>query len=140
MERAFDAGAVVGAEVADVVDDVLEVVAGGLFGAEAEFAVGEARFGQAAEVHDDFDEIAGAVELLEGGADASENWAARPGNTRGAMPRHDEQRLHRAADSVTVGLRIERHGGRHVRVGIVVDEHVAVAVQVLDDRDPGPRG
>ena len=39
-------------------------------GAEREFAVGEARFGQAAQVHDDFDQIAGAAKLLQGDANA----------------------------------------------------------------------
>ena len=70
MEGAFDAGAVVGSEVADVVDDVLQILTGGLIGAKGEFAIGEARFGQAAQVHDDFDQIAGAAKLLQGDANA----------------------------------------------------------------------
>ena len=70
MQGAFDAGAVVGAEVADVVDDVLQVVTGGLFWAEADFAVGEACFRQTAQVHDDFDQITGPAEFLQRGANA----------------------------------------------------------------------
>ena len=60
MEGALDAGAVVVAEVADAVGDELEVFFGDFFAAEDDFAAGVARFGQASEVHDDFEEVGSA--------------------------------------------------------------------------------
>lgn len=56
MECAFDAGTVVVAEIADVVDDVLEVLLGDLGFGEHDFAARIAGSGKAAEIEDDFQE------------------------------------------------------------------------------------
>src|SRR5581483_469373 len=45
-----------------------------------------------------------------------------------------QQRLGSAADAGTAHLRIEGDGLRHVHVGITIDVHVAVALQMTDDR------
>src|SRR5690606_14829489 len=59
MQRAFDAGAVVGAELADGRDDVIDVGAGHCLVGEVDGAPREARLGQASEVHDDLEEPVG---------------------------------------------------------------------------------
>ena len=59
VQRALDAGAVVVAERADVVDDVLDVLLGHLaLEQHLLAAAAEARLGRAAEVHDDLDQVA----------------------------------------------------------------------------------
>ncbi len=65
VERALDAGAVVVAEVADVVDDEVEVVFGHLAVAEHDFAAGVAGLGQAAKVHHDLEQAAAHLRRLE---------------------------------------------------------------------------
>ena len=56
MERPLDAGAVVVAERADVLDDVGDVRLGDLALEEAHLRIREARLGPPAQVHDDLDE------------------------------------------------------------------------------------
>jgi len=70
VEGALDAGAVIEAEFADVVDDVEEVVLGDFLVGEDDFAAGVASLGQAAEVHDDFEEAGAALGLAQDVADA----------------------------------------------------------------------
>src|SRR4029078_365000 len=60
VQRALDAGAVVIAEIADVVDHELQVVFGDLFMAEHHFAAGGAGLGQPAEVHHDLKQVGAA--------------------------------------------------------------------------------
>ena len=57
VEGALDAGAVVIAEVTDVLDDELEVLFRHFFVAEHDFAAGVARLGQTAEIHDDLEQV-----------------------------------------------------------------------------------
>src|SRR5690606_9749155 len=49
----------------------------------------------------------------------------------------DQQRFHGAADAVAVSLGVECDGKRFFGVGGRVDVHVAVAVEVLDERHAG---
>src|SRR5471032_2865518 len=49
----------------------------------------------------------------------------------------DQQGFHRAADTVTVGLGVERNTLCLGQVGVGTDVNVADTVQVLDDRHPG---
>jgi hypothetical protein len=65
VERAFDAGAVVGAEIADVVDHKLEVLFGHLSAREDDFAARVARLWEAPEVHHDFEEVHTALALAQ---------------------------------------------------------------------------
>src|ERR1035437_307346 len=64
VERPFDARAVVVAECADVVDDVLDIGFADLPFEESDLAFREARFGLAAEIHDDFDQLRSIGQLL----------------------------------------------------------------------------
>ncbi len=57
MERPLDAGAVVVAESADVVDDVLDVGFGDLAFEQGHLAVGGARLRPAPQIHHDLDEV-----------------------------------------------------------------------------------
>ena len=57
VQRALDAGAVVFAELADARDDVLDVALGDLALAEHDLPAGEAGLRQAAEVHDDLQQL-----------------------------------------------------------------------------------
>ncbi len=70
MQRAFDAGAVVGAEVADAADDHLQVFRRGLRITQIDLAVGEARFGQPAQVQHHLDQIGHMIRFLQGALDA----------------------------------------------------------------------
>ena len=70
VQGALDAGAVVRAEIADVADHLLQVVTRRLVRAERELRVGEARLGQAAEVHHDLDQVGGAAQLPQRAANA----------------------------------------------------------------------
>ena len=70
MQGALDAGAVVFAEDADMLDDHLQIRRGNLMFAEHHFAVAEARFGQAAQVHDNFQQVTFALGLFERLGDA----------------------------------------------------------------------
>ena len=62
MERPLDPGAVVAAELADARDDVRDVLGRDLASREDLLAAGEARLGQATEIHDRLEQ---AVETLE---------------------------------------------------------------------------
>jgi len=66
VECTLDTGAVVGAEVADAADDMLQVLRRGFRVAQIGFLVRKARFGQAAQVHNDLDQIGDVVRLLQG--------------------------------------------------------------------------
>ena len=57
VQRALDAGAVVLAELADARDDVVDVALRDLALAEHDLAAGEAGLRQAAEVHDDLEQL-----------------------------------------------------------------------------------
>ena len=70
MQRSFDAGAVVGAEIADAGDDHLQVFGGDLGIAEVDLSVPKARFRQATQIHHDFNEVGSAVGFLQGKLDA----------------------------------------------------------------------
>jgi hypothetical protein len=65
VERAFDAGAVVVAEIADVVDHELKVLFGHFFMAEHDFAPRVAGLRKTAEVHDDFEEVNAALGFVQ---------------------------------------------------------------------------
>ena len=69
MEGPLDAGPVVVAEDADVIDDVGDIAIGDLAVEEVLLAGGEARLRPAAEVHDDLEEIGPVREALEALAD-----------------------------------------------------------------------
>ena len=86
VERPLDAGAVVVAEDADVVDDVLDVRLGDLAVEQRHLAVGEAGLGPAAEVHHDLDQLGRIGQR-----------AGRPAGRRAAAPRRS--RLRSSIDS-----------------------------------------
>ncbi len=66
MECAFDAGAVVVTEFADMVDHVLEVCAGNFVSAKDNFVAGKTGVGQPAQIHDDLKQILTPVRRGEG--------------------------------------------------------------------------
>ena len=72
MQGAFDAGAVVVAEVTDALGDVFQVVVGHLDGVEDGLTVGETRLRLAAEVEDYLEQVATALlrQALRGTGDA----------------------------------------------------------------------
>ena len=66
MERPLDAGAVVVAERADVVDDVRDVGLGDLALEQRHLGIREARLRPAAEVHDDLDQRLAVGQRVDG--------------------------------------------------------------------------
>ena len=75
MQGAGDAGTVVVAKVADVADDVAQILVGDLLGVHHDLVVQEAGLGRAAQVENDLKEVLAVGHLPDGAGDAGRQGA-----------------------------------------------------------------
>ncbi len=69
MQGALDARAVITGELADAGDHVAQILFADLAGAQPQLVIDETRFGQPAQIHDDFQQVVALVRLAQGPLD-----------------------------------------------------------------------